>query len=206
MATLRTHSRSAVFWIATSLLVGCNCRRGGETPAYAGDAPVAVSSAAPSAKPTEVDTGAAPPTPTGPLRVEVPAGSPAEQLGALVHRALGGVAGPCWIVWGDYRGTSSRPIVFLGTDGRAVGHVPSSVTCPAADAADFVSNWGDDRIKKVGLAYFRDDHFEYKATSGTEAQLSGVLVVTPQGGLAADMLARLGDLKSWCLFAYLRAE
>jgi hypothetical protein len=98
------------------------------------------------------------------------------------------------------------PVVFQGPDGGAVGKAPARVTCPSPDAADFVNNFGDGRVKLVGLAYFRDDHFEFKGPTGREARQTGALIVTPESGTADNMLSRIGDLAGLALFSYLRVD
>ena len=141
------------------------------------------------------------------VRVKIPNGSPANELSRLVLGALPRTARTCLVVWGDYRGPGDKvSIVFEGPDGGTIGRVPSWLTCPSPDAADFVSNFGDDRVKLVGLAFFRVNHFEFKAPTGPEARLTGALRVTPESGTASNLLSRMSDLSEMALFSYLRVD
>lgn len=140
--------------------------------------------------------------PLGTLNVEVPPGTQADELSRVVNVALGNPSERCVVVWGNYQPKPDvrRPIAFRAPGTAAILSPPAWVTCPAPG---IVSRFGDDRIKLVGLAYFRGDHFEYKASTSDEARSSGSLIVTPQGGSAVDMLARLDGVLARCLFAYL---
>jgi hypothetical protein len=58
----------------------------------------------------------------------------------------------------------------------------------------------------VGLAFFRVNHFEFKAPTGREARLTGALRVTPESGTASNLLSRMSDLSKMALFSYLRVD
>jgi hypothetical protein len=142
---------------------------------------------------------------SGPMTIDVPADTPAPDLAALVLAALRGPR-RCWVVWGGYPSASdTRPILFRGPDGGTIG-LPAQITCPSPDAADFVNTFGAVHIKTIGLAYFREDHFEYKASLAPEVRLTAALIVTPQSGLALDMLSRMEGVTKQCRFAYLRSS
>src|SRR4051812_49431033 len=78
---------------------------------------LALASCKPTSTSPERASASAPVAASGPLVVDVPAGTQATELEALVRRALAAVPRTCWVIWGEYRGTEeARPIEFRSAE------------------------------------------------------------------------------------------
>ena len=180
-------------------LCSCDCR-GNHSPHGGSPIDATSTSDAVSATPDGVSDDAT--TASGPLTIDVPPDTPATELHTLVRRALRGPRRTCWVVWGNYRtDMDARPVTFRIPDAGTNAGTSAWLACPAPDKADFVNNYGDERVKRRSLGSFEWGGFTYKPTPQTVDRLEGAIVVYPRSGLATEMLADMSHATNQCLFA-----